>query len=183
MFQIVQRERIRAPRQRVWEVICKTDDYPEWNPFVVACDSSFAVGSPIRMRVRVLPWFAMPQTETVRANREGEFLEYGIRLPLGLLESSRQHYLSELNANTSHSESRFCLRGPLAPLVARIAAEGGYEFRTVGDVPAVPVVVDITRDNETLVEVLRNVGYQATGRALVSVDVAQRRIEVRYGPN
>jgi len=73
--------------------------------------------------------------------------------------------------------------GPLAPLVARIAAEGGYEFRTVGDVPAVPVVVDITRDNETLVEVLRNVGYQATGRALVSVDVAQRRIEVRYGPN
>ena len=114
MFQIVQRERIRAPRQRVWEVICKTDDYPEWNPFVVACDSSFAVGSPIRMRVRVLPWFAMPQTETVRANREGEFLEYGIRLPLGLLESSRQHYLSELNANTSHYESRFCLRGPLA---------------------------------------------------------------------
>ncbi|MEO0393106.1 MAG: DotD/TraH family lipoprotein [Pseudomonadota bacterium] len=73
--------------------------------------------------------------------------------------------------------------GPLAPLVARIAAEGGYEFRTVGDVPVVPVVVDITRDDETLVEILRNIGYQATGRALVSVDVAQRRIEVRYGPN
>jgi defect in organelle trafficking protein DotD len=73
--------------------------------------------------------------------------------------------------------------GPLAPLVARIAAEGGYEFKAVGDEPAVPIVVDITRDNETLVEILRNVGYQATGRALVSVDVAQRRIEVRYGPN
>lgn len=73
--------------------------------------------------------------------------------------------------------------GPLASLVARIAAEGGYEFRTVGDQPKVPVVVDITRDNETLVEILRNIGYQATGRALVSVDVAQRRIEVRYGPN
>lgn len=135
MFQIVQRERIRAPRQRVWEVICKTDDYPEWNPFVVACDSSFAVGSLIRMRVRVLPWFAMPQTETVRANREGEFLEYGIRLPLGLLESSRQHYLSELNANTSHYESRFCLRGPLAPLVSVLLGaqlRRGFREMTLG---------------------------------------------------
>lgn len=73
--------------------------------------------------------------------------------------------------------------GPLAPLVARIAAEGGYEFRTVGEVPTVPITVDITRDNETLVEILRNIGYQATGRALVSIDVSQRRIEVRYGPS
>lgn len=73
--------------------------------------------------------------------------------------------------------------GPLAPLVARVAAEAGYEFRVVGDAPTIPVVVDITRDNEDLVEILRDVGFQATGRALVSVDVAQRRIEVRYAPN
>ena len=73
--------------------------------------------------------------------------------------------------------------GPIAPLVARIAAEGGYQFRTIGNPPPVPVVVDITRDDEELVEILRDVGYQATGRALVSIDVAQRMIEVRYAPN
>lgn len=73
--------------------------------------------------------------------------------------------------------------GPIAPLVARIAAEGGYQFRTVGAAPAVPVIVNITRDDEELVEILRDVGYQATGRALVSVDVSQRMIEVRYAPN
>ena len=56
-------------------------------------------------------------------------------LPLGLLESSRQHYLSELNANTSHYESRFCLRGPLAPLVSVLLGaqlRRGFREMTLG---------------------------------------------------
>lgn len=120
MFQIILTENIPAPRNTVWDVICNTDDYPNWNPFVVACHSSFAVGSPIVMKVKVLPFMAMQQTESVRQNRPGELLEYGIKLPLGLLTSSRQHILTSIDSNTTQYESVFILEGILSPIVSAL---------------------------------------------------------------
>ena len=117
MCEITFSETISAPPHVVWGVIVNADDYPEWNTFVVACNSSFEVGSPITMKVRVLPFIAMPQKETVRQNREGEFLEYGIKIPFGMLASSRQHRLSAMDEGTTRYESVFVLSGWLAPVV------------------------------------------------------------------
>lgn len=117
MFEIHLSKTVQASAEQVWQVIVDTQHYREWNPFILGCESSFEVGSPIVMQVALLPSGPISQTETVRANRPCEYLEYGIALPLGLLSSSRQHRLSPAGQGGCCYESVFRLKGPLAPLV------------------------------------------------------------------
>jgi len=99
-------------------VITDLPRYPEWNPFVVACRSTLAPGSPIVMRVRVLPFVAQPQTETIFEHVPGRRLSYGLAgLPLGALASRRSHEVESLADDRARYVSRFELSGWLAPLV------------------------------------------------------------------
>jgi hypothetical protein len=108
---------IDAPPQRVWKVVCDLDRYPEWNPFVVACRSSLAVGDPIEMRVHVFRSFAQPQRETIFEHVPGRRLCYGVPgQALGALASRRCHELEPLGARTRYV-SHFELSGWLAPVV------------------------------------------------------------------
>lgn len=109
---------IKAPKQTVWDVITDTAAYAEWNPFVPSCKSSFAVGSPIVMKVRLLPSLTITQKETIQQNRPGEFLAYGINIPLSILSSTRQQILTAIDENTTRYESVFILKGLLSPLVS-----------------------------------------------------------------
>ncbi len=107
-----------ASAATVWEVVSDLPRYPEWNPFVVACRSTLEPGSPITMRVRVLPFVAQPQTETIFEHVPGRRLSYGLAgLPFGALASRRSHEVESLAADRSRYVSRFELRGWLAPLV------------------------------------------------------------------
>ena len=109
---------INASKDTVWGVMTDTSAYPEWNPFVVACKSSFIVGSPIVMKVRLLPSLTITQKETIQQNRSGEFLAYGINIPLSILSSTRQQILTTIDENTTRYESVFILKGFLSPLVS-----------------------------------------------------------------
>lgn len=117
MFTVKHTETINVPKQVVWDVICNTKDYPLWNKFVVACDSTFEEGSPIKMKVKVFLFMAMPQKETIFKNKKGEFLEYGIKIPFGTLSSSRQHILTAVDENTTQYESVFILKGWFSSVV------------------------------------------------------------------
>jgi len=108
---------IHADKQTVWDVISDIKCYPMWNPFVKSCKTTFEVGSPIKMRVYVLPWFAMPQRETILAYVEGEMVDYGFKLPLNMLHSSRKHILTAVDGETTKYESIHVLGGWLSPLV------------------------------------------------------------------
>ena len=66
------------------------------------------------MTVAVVKSKPMRQVETVRENRQLEFLEYGIELPFGLLRSTRQHILTPLPEGNCAYQSVFSLKGPLA---------------------------------------------------------------------
>lgn len=110
---------IGAPAERVWQVITDLDRYPEWNPFVVACRSSLAVGDPIEMRAHVFRAFAQKQRETVFEHVPGRRLCYGVpRQALGALASRRCHEVEPQGAARSRYVSRFELRGWLAPVVS-----------------------------------------------------------------
>ncbi|MEZ5556526.1 SRPBCC domain-containing protein [Haliea sp.] len=117
MFEILLTEEIQAPSEVVWEVITNTAAYPQWNTFVVACESTFQVGDPIHMKVRVLPFMVQPQTETIWRNEPGRLLDYGIKAPLGALASTRQHRLSATPSGGTHYESLFRLEGWFSPVV------------------------------------------------------------------
>lgn len=111
--------RVDAPASRVWEVVTDLDRYPEWNPFVVHCASTLAVGDPIAMRVRVLPFLSQPQREWILEYEPGRRLCYGIAsMPLGALASRRSHEISADGPSRARYVSHFQLSGWLAPLVA-----------------------------------------------------------------
>ena len=109
---------IDAPPERVWEVITDLPRYGEWNPFVVACRSTLALGDPIEMRVKLFSAFAQPQRETILEHVPGKRLCYGLRpTPLGTLASRRCHEVWPLDAGRTRYGSRFELTGWLSPVV------------------------------------------------------------------
>ena len=110
---------VDAPAEVVWRVICDLERYPEWNPFVVSCESTLAVGDPIAMRVRVLPFLAQPQREWILEHEPDRRLCYGISsLPFGALASRRCHEVGSEGEARALYRSSFRLSGWLAPLVA-----------------------------------------------------------------
>ena len=117
MFQIHLTEEIEVPKNIVWDVITDLDDYPSWNKFVVTCRSTLEVGSAIDMKVKLFPFMEITQKETILANDEGELLEYGVNMPLGMLFSSRKHILTEMGTNSTNYKSVFVLKGWLSPVV------------------------------------------------------------------
>ncbi|HXK24608.1 MAG TPA: SRPBCC domain-containing protein [Myxococcota bacterium] len=126
---IVHTVEIAAPAERVWQVIVDLDRYPEWNPFVVACRSSLRVGEPIDMRVRVMPFFAQPQRETILEHEPGRRLCYGLpRRGSGALVSRRCHEVESLGPERTRYVSCFELEGWMEPgvrtLLGRRLAQG-----------------------------------------------------------
>ena len=63
---------VDAPADIVWGVVSDMSRYVEWNPFVIRASSTCEVGAPIRMKVRLFPWFAQSQTEEVTEFRAPE---------------------------------------------------------------------------------------------------------------
>ena len=134
MFEIIIKKEIHAPSSTVWSVICNTADYYQWNSFVPSCDSTFKVGSPIIMRVRMFPAFVFRQKETIYANEAETLMEYGVRLPV-LLRSTRQHVLNKVDEQTTAYESHFRIEGLLAPLVTFVLGrrlKSGFAAMTEG---------------------------------------------------
>ena len=134
MFEIIIKKEINAASSKVWSVICNTSEYQQWNRFVPSCDSSFKVGSPIVMRVRMFPAVTFRQNETIYANEPEALMEYGVRIPL-LLKSTRLHVLQKVDAQTTAYESHFRLQGLLAPMVAFCLGkrlQGGFTMMTEG---------------------------------------------------
>lgn len=125
---------IEAPVALVWEVITDLPRYPEWNPFVVGVWSSLEVGEPIAMRVRVLPFFAQPQRETVLECLPQQRLCYGVEgVPLNALRSLRYHELRPDGPERTHYCSHFELDGWLAPVTRTLLGrrlERGFDAAT-----------------------------------------------------
>lgn len=126
---------IAAPAATVWDVVTDLAAYPEWNPFVVGCRSTLAVGAPIAMRVRLLPWFTQPQTETVLEHVPGQRLAYGLAGgTLGAVTSRRLHEVAALGVGRTRYRSHFELSGWLAGVVrALLGARLQRGFRAMTD--------------------------------------------------
>jgi len=109
---------VAAPAARVWEVVTDLARYPDWNPFVVACESTLSVGAPIAMRVRLVPGPAWPQRERVLAHVPGRRLCWGVAdPPAWLLASERCQEVEALGPQRARYTSRFAMTGALEPVV------------------------------------------------------------------
>lgn len=70
--------------------------------------------------------------------------------------------------------------GPIAELTERIARAAHYRLRVLGKPPAVPVLISLDIQDESLAEILRDIDYQARKRAYIHVYPNSQVIELRY---
>ena len=70
--------------------------------------------------------------------------------------------------------------GPIGELTDRIAKAAHYKLHVLGQPPAVPVLVSLDVNNDTLAAILRNIDYQAGKKASLHVYPKLKVIELRY---
>lgn len=70
--------------------------------------------------------------------------------------------------------------GPAESILKRLASSAGFRFNVVGNSPSIPVLVNISANNETISQIIRNVSYQVSNKAAVGVYPRQKVIELRY---
>jgi defect-in-organelle-trafficking protein DotD len=73
--------------------------------------------------------------------------------------------------------------GPWENLLSVMAERVGYQFRVLGKAPPTPIVVTVDAKQQPFVDVMRNVGLQAAGRADLVLDSQNKVVEVRYAPD
>jgi defect-in-organelle-trafficking protein DotD len=95
--------------------------------------------------------------------------------PEGASNKMRMPSTSALSATATVDWS-----GPVDNLVQRVANASRYHFRVVGKAPSIPVLVSITTQNEPLIDILRNLDYQAGKKAFIYVYPQSQTIELRY---
>lgn len=116
MFCINLTRTINAPIKTVWDVITNTHCYADWNKFIIACDTTFEPGTPIKMKVKLLS-STINQKEMIWNCREEELIDYRTNLPLKMISSIRQHRLEIIDENTTRYHSLFELKGWLSAFV------------------------------------------------------------------
>lgn len=72
--------------------------------------------------------------------------------------------------------------GPIETVVKELAERAGLKFRVKGNLPTVPLTVNVDVYQQPILHVLRDIGLQAGHRADVAVDDAVGVVEVRYAP-
>jgi len=70
--------------------------------------------------------------------------------------------------------------GPINELTARVAKAAHYRLRVLGKEPAVPVLISLNVEDESLAEILRNIDYQAGKKAHIHVYPNSQVVELRY---
>ncbi len=72
--------------------------------------------------------------------------------------------------------------GPVDTIAKTLADRASYRFDILGDLPPVPVIVNIDTENRPVIEVFRDIGLQLGGRAKIRVDSNRRAVELHYAP-
>ena len=106
-FAICSSIEIDAPREAVWEVLHDVVRYPEWNPFTVSVLTTFELGSPVDMRVALLPPRkhqgrprTIHQVEYVTDYLEGHRVSWGVAVgPSWFISADRVQELTDLGAD------------------------------------------------------------------------------------
>lgn len=70
--------------------------------------------------------------------------------------------------------------GPVEPLVEKIARASHYQLRVLGPKPPIPALVQVSKQNATLLDLIRDVTFQVQKKADIVIYPNKRVIELRY---
>ncbi len=92
----------------------------------------------------------------------------------------RDNILTIPNSSTLQTRASVDWSGPIQELTNKISNAAQYRLRILGKEPAVPILISINKQDESLAEILRDVDYQAGTRANIHVYPHSQIIELRY---
>ncbi len=93
---------------------------------------------------------------------------------------TKDNTLTIPNAYNLQARASVDWSGPVAELTEKIAKAAHFHLRVLGKAPAIPVLVSLSIEDESLAEILRNIDYQAGKRAYIHVYPNSQVVELRY---
>lgn len=97
-----------------------------------------------------------------------------------ILPHNKDNIMTIPNAYNLQTRASVDWSGPIAELTDRIAKAAHFHLRTLGQVPAVPILISLDLKDQSLAEILRNIDYQAGKKAYIHVYPNSQVIELRY---
>ena len=70
--------------------------------------------------------------------------------------------------------------GPVEPLLRKLAKATHYRLRVLGNTPAIPVIVNVTKHDVPMADILRDLTYQTAKRADILLYPRSKVMELRY---
>lgn len=128
---------IDAPLQTVWQVLTDFPRYGEWNPFTPSLETDFRLGSPVAMKVRLVPGKKlMHQVEYMNVLEPGRRFAYGYDLGCRwLLRANRYQELEDLGNGRTRYYTTDRFSGLMVPLMKWLYArhiQRGFEDVAAG---------------------------------------------------
>lgn len=108
---------IETPIERVWDVLMDTERYPEWNPFTTRVETTFEIGSPVDLYVKLGP-IRLRQPERIEVVDPPRLLVWSTKVghPF-LVAARREQRLDDLGAGRCRYVTTDVFTGILTPLV------------------------------------------------------------------
>ena len=117
---------------------------------------------------------ALAASDISRSMREVARIEKVVYPP------AQDNVISIPNAYNLQTRASIDWSGPIEELTSRIAKAAHYRMQVIGQVPPIPVLVNIDVKDESLAELLRDIDYQGGNRASLRVFPNKQVIELRY---
>lgn len=70
--------------------------------------------------------------------------------------------------------------GPVEPVLNSLAKKSHYRVNTLGQSPVVPILVNVNRQNAYLADVVQDITFQVQNHAELTLNPAEKLIELRY---
>ena len=114
------------------------------------------------------------------ASAVSESMQQMARVQKVISPPNKDNTLTIPSASNLQARASVDWSGPIAELIARISASAHFRLRILGTPPAVPVLISLNINDQSLAEILRNIDYQAGKKAYIHVYPNTQTIELRY---
>jgi len=114
------------------------------------------------------------------ANSVSDSMLQMARIEKVITPPDRDNTLTIPNARNLQTRASVDWAGPINELTARVAKAAHYRIRVLGKEPAVPILISLDINDQSLAEILRNIDYQAGAKASIHVYPNSQVVELRY---
>lgn len=160
--------------------------------FLIVSGCSSDSKKTVDLNLHYIPANTVP-TNTTNIDAQTELAEAATSVGQSLQELSaiqmavnpRAPLVTPANAKALQMEQKTSVdwNGPVEPILQKISQASGYHLHVIGRKPAVPALVIINSQNETLADILRDITLQVQEKANLVVYPKSKVIELRYYGN